>query len=306
MSVRLSVCRSRRSAAGRRRAVAPRTSRPPGSWAASAASPRTRWIDARRRVPASVRVSVPSGKSKAASPTRPGGRAPAGRQWSRPAIIRWITTKRSPPAPGRSACPGDAAPRPSGPPPPNGRVDRAQHEGARQANPLQPLAEDPRLEGRQVRDDVRQLRHGVLETRARRGGRRPGRGEPGSSGRPRTSARPRPCPARALPGVGRPAPRGLRERAPGHSGARRRGRDQRGSGTRGAARRRPAGSARWGRARWRRSRPPPARPPTAWLQDLGAPPCRRVTSSRGRRRGRPASCRGSPRGRPAGSPRRAA
>ena len=54
------------------------------------------------------------------------------------------------------------------------------------------------------------------------------------------------------------------------------------------------------------SRPLPARPPTAWLQDLGAPPCRRVTSNRGRRPGRPASGHGSPPGRPAGPPRRAA
>ena len=34
------------------------------------------------------------------------------------------------------------------------RIDRAQDERARQPDPLEPLADDARLEGRQVRDDV--------------------------------------------------------------------------------------------------------------------------------------------------------
>src|SRR5437899_638003 len=51
---------------------------------------------ARFFVPASVSVSVPVEKSKAARPTLPGTLAPAGFQCSRPAIIRWMTRKRSP------------------------------------------------------------------------------------------------------------------------------------------------------------------------------------------------------------------
>ena len=44
---------------------------PPGSIAASAASPSTRWIDARRFVPASVRINVPSSNSNAARANAP-------------------------------------------------------------------------------------------------------------------------------------------------------------------------------------------------------------------------------------------
>ena len=51
---------------------------------------------ARRFDPASVRVTVPVEKSSAASPILPGSFAPASFQCSRPAIIRWMSTKSSP------------------------------------------------------------------------------------------------------------------------------------------------------------------------------------------------------------------
>src|SRR5919108_6516645 len=50
---------------------------------------------ARFFVPASVIRSVPVEKSRAATPILPGTFAPLGFQCSRPAIIRWMTTKRS-------------------------------------------------------------------------------------------------------------------------------------------------------------------------------------------------------------------
>src|SRR5947209_8147364 len=53
------------------------------------------WIDARRFDPASVRSSVPSSKSNAARPSFPGIFAFGASQRKRPAIIRWITMKRS-------------------------------------------------------------------------------------------------------------------------------------------------------------------------------------------------------------------
>src|SRR5437660_1414610 len=95
VSARLSVWLSAVSAARNSSRPAVSGSSPPGSCSARAASPRTRWIAARFFVPASVMTSVPVVKSKAATPIRPGGRAPAAFQCSRPAIIRWTTTKRS-------------------------------------------------------------------------------------------------------------------------------------------------------------------------------------------------------------------
>ena len=95
VSVRLSVWRSREARPGRRRArrrgrrgrrdrgrPAPPRRAPGGSTPGAGSRPRSG-------------SACRPGSRSAASPTRPGGRAPAGRQWSRPAIIRWITTKRS-------------------------------------------------------------------------------------------------------------------------------------------------------------------------------------------------------------------
>ena len=96
VSARLSVWLSEVSAARNSASVASSGSRPPGSCSASAASPRTRWIAARFFVPASVMISVPVLKSSAATPILAGGRAPASFQCSRPAIIRCMTTNRSP------------------------------------------------------------------------------------------------------------------------------------------------------------------------------------------------------------------
>ena len=77
-----------RSAAG--------TSSPPGSMAASAASPWTRCSDARRFVPASVNASIPDGNASLARVIRFGGAPPASNHRSRPAIMRWNTRNRSP------------------------------------------------------------------------------------------------------------------------------------------------------------------------------------------------------------------
>ena len=94
VSARLSVWLSVVSAARNSSRLAVSGSRPPGSCSASAPAPRTRWMAARFFVPASVMTSVPVLKSKAATPILPGGRAPAAFQCRRPAIIRWMTTKR--------------------------------------------------------------------------------------------------------------------------------------------------------------------------------------------------------------------
>ena len=69
---------------------------PPGSRARSASADLTRCSDARRLLPASVSVSVPVGKSNAASADRPRSGAPGGFQCSRPAIIRCRTRNSSP------------------------------------------------------------------------------------------------------------------------------------------------------------------------------------------------------------------
>jgi hypothetical protein len=75
--------------------VAAMTSMPPASSAASPARPATTWSDARRCLPASVSASVPVAKAKNASAF---GAVvlPRSSQRSRPAIMRWTTTKRSP------------------------------------------------------------------------------------------------------------------------------------------------------------------------------------------------------------------
>ena len=95
VNVRLSVWFSATSARPNAARSASSTSRPPGSSARSAASPRTASSDARRFVPASVISSVPVEKSNAARPILPGGLAPAARHCSRPAIMRWITRNSS-------------------------------------------------------------------------------------------------------------------------------------------------------------------------------------------------------------------
>jgi HAE1 family hydrophobic/amphiphilic exporter-1 len=93
-SARLSVWFSQSSAARNCSSVALSTSRPPGSSSASASSPRTTCSEVRLRVPASVSTSTPVENRKVATPILPpplAPRAPSAFQWSRPAIIRWIT-----------------------------------------------------------------------------------------------------------------------------------------------------------------------------------------------------------------------
>ena len=68
---------------------------PPGSNSASARSPRTRCIEARRFEPASVSSNVPLEKSNAARPTLPGTFVPGSFQRNRPAIIKWMTRNAS-------------------------------------------------------------------------------------------------------------------------------------------------------------------------------------------------------------------
>ena len=95
VSARLSVWFSLTSRVANASRSASSTSSPPRSNGCRPASPSTRWIDARRVVPASVRTSVPVGKSKEASAILPGALPPAASHRSRPAIIRWMTTNRS-------------------------------------------------------------------------------------------------------------------------------------------------------------------------------------------------------------------
>src|SRR5438477_499194 len=76
VSARLSVWVSRVSAARNCSSVPVRTSSPPGSCAVSASAPCTRYNEARCFVPASVKVSDPGAKSKAARPARRGSGAP--------------------------------------------------------------------------------------------------------------------------------------------------------------------------------------------------------------------------------------
>jgi hypothetical protein len=96
VNARLMVWFSRVSASRNWSLVASGTSSPPRSWARSARAPATTWIDARFLVPSSVKRRVPVGKSNAASPRRFGMWASGSRHRSRPAIIRWITSDRSP------------------------------------------------------------------------------------------------------------------------------------------------------------------------------------------------------------------
>ena len=96
VSARLIVWFPSRSRAAKPAASSSSGSSPPGSCSASAASPRTTCSFARFFLLASVSRSAPPGKSKAASPMRPGIFAPAFFHCSRPAIIRCSTKKSSP------------------------------------------------------------------------------------------------------------------------------------------------------------------------------------------------------------------
>jgi len=71
VNARFRVRFSRLSAARKHARSAVRTSMPPGSMASRPGSPATTWSDALRLAPASVRVSEPGGKSKAARFWRP-------------------------------------------------------------------------------------------------------------------------------------------------------------------------------------------------------------------------------------------
>src|SRR6267143_35341 len=96
VSERLSVWFSRSSASRKAASGASSTSIPPRSIARTASAPRTKCKDARFFVAASVRTSVPYGKSMAASPTLPGTLAPRSSHLRRPAIMRCRTRNRSP------------------------------------------------------------------------------------------------------------------------------------------------------------------------------------------------------------------
>ena len=82
-----------------------RTSRPPGSCRCNCSSPCTRCSEARRLVPASVRVSVPLPNCRRASTARLGGAVPRSYQCRRPAIMRWNTSHSSPSSPIASRLP---------------------------------------------------------------------------------------------------------------------------------------------------------------------------------------------------------
>ena len=92
MSDRFKVWFSLRSAASNCAGVASSGSRPPRR---NSSSDRARWIEARFLEAASVSASVPPAKSKAARPSLPGIFAPASSHLKRPAIMRWMTRKRS-------------------------------------------------------------------------------------------------------------------------------------------------------------------------------------------------------------------
>src|SRR5262249_57529844 len=69
------------------------------------------------------------------------------------------------------------------------RVYRAEQEGAGQARPLEDLADDPGLQGLDVDEDVRQLRHGVRPYNLSN------LGHPGSQRSPASAAAPSPRPS---------------------------------------------------------------------------------------------------------------
>src|SRR4029079_1173017 len=95
VSERFSVWLPLRSAAANCAGDIAKISAPPGSIAPTACAPLTRCIDACLRDPASVKSSVASEKSNAASPTFAGIAAPFSFHLSRPAIIRCTTRNRS-------------------------------------------------------------------------------------------------------------------------------------------------------------------------------------------------------------------
>src|SRR6516165_2893787 len=105
VSARLSVWFSLRNRAANCARLDVRTSRPPGSCCCSCSSPCTRCSEARRLVPASVRVSVPLPNCRRASTARFGGAVPRSYQCRRPAIMRWNTSHNPPSSPIASRLP---------------------------------------------------------------------------------------------------------------------------------------------------------------------------------------------------------
>jgi len=90
------------------------------------------------------------GEIEGARLLRPPSFAPAGRQCSRPAIIRWITSHRSPSRPIAMRLRCAAVPARSALDGSNRRIGRTQHEDARKTHVLERLTDDARLQRAQV------------------------------------------------------------------------------------------------------------------------------------------------------------
>ena len=137
---------------------------PPGSSAASAASPRTSCIEARFFELASVKNSVPCANSNDAriifGPMP--GFFPGSRQRRRPAIIRWMTRNRSSAKREHDAL-ADAAHVADGLAVErfDRRIDGPENEGAEEAESLEAPADDVAGQRLDVDDDVGQFRQSL-------------------------------------------------------------------------------------------------------------------------------------------------
>ena len=108
--------------------------------------------EARRLVPASVRVRDALGEVERGEVLRPASFAPGGRQCSRPAIIRCSTSQRSPSSPMAMRLPMrriSRTVRPSASA--SGGSDGAKQEGACEAYAFERLADDARIRARRCR-----------------------------------------------------------------------------------------------------------------------------------------------------------
>ena len=160
VSARLSVRFSSTSAALNVSRLLDSTSIPPGSSAARPLRPSATCRDARRLVPASVSTSEPSSKSNAASVLRPASLAPGGSP-VQPSRDHEMQHQPQIALEADGDALADALELPHAPAARQreGRLRRAQQEGARKAHPEQRPPHDARFERGEVGGDIRQLGH---------------------------------------------------------------------------------------------------------------------------------------------------
>ena len=166
---RVILARQRRAELPRRSTVS--TSRPPGSCDASSFSPRTRYSDARRFDPASVRISEPLSKVECgetdlagnlwmlrSAPSAPvcGPLEAAGDHQvdDEEQLVFELHTSR---LPRRRSADDLLAVGVI-----DRRIERANEERAGEADPIEPLPDDARSQRMQVELDVRKFRHAVI------------------------------------------------------------------------------------------------------------------------------------------------